>query len=141
MKLIGQLRQAVIHDEVYERVFKSGRDGKVASRAATANGLNDATAREGSTSFFPAQKNQLEDPDVFTGSLRDVMIHGLHCFEALKRPGKTGNATRAERNPLNKLAEECKVAYVFRCACLHPRIFNALLGTMVRAARSVVYSS
>ena len=129
---IGQLRQAgYFPTSVYEESV-TGRDRKVARRAAK---MARIARPRGKTSIVLFQRKKVKPKIlmIFTRQLATLIDAGLPLLRSLNVLAKQERDT-VLKNTINKLAEAVQGGNTFSDAlALHPRIFNDLYVNMVKA--------
>lgn len=131
-EVIGQLRQAgYFPTSVYEE-SKSGRDGKVARRAAKMARTTRPRAKVNIV-LFQRKKIKPKILMIFTRQLATLIDSGLPLLRSLNVLAKQ-ERDAVLRNTINKLADGVQGGNTFSDAlALHPRIFNDLYVNMVKA--------
>jgi len=131
-EVIGQLRQAgYFPTSVYEE-NKSGRDGKVARRAAKMARTTRPRAKVNIV-LFQRKKIKPKILMIFTRQLATLIDSGLPLLRSLNVLAKQ-ERDAVLRNTINKLADGVQGGNTFSDAlALHPRIFNDLYVNMVKA--------
>src|SRR5436189_2574004 len=131
-EVIGQLRQAgYFPTSVYEE-NKSGRDGKVARRAAK---MAKATRPRAKTNIVLFQRKKIKPKIlmIFTRQLATLIDSGLPLLRSLTVLAKQ-ERDGVLKNTINKLADGVQGGNTFSDAlALHPKIFNDLYVNMVKA--------
>jgi type IV pilus assembly protein PilC len=129
---IGQLRQAgYFPTSVYEESV-TGRDRKVARRAAK---MARVARPRGKTSIVLFQRKKIKPKVlmIFTRQLATLIDAGLPLLRSLNVLAKQERDT-VLKNTINKLADAVQGGNTFSDAlALHPRIFNDLYVNMVKA--------
>ena len=131
-EVIGQLRQAgYFPTSVYEE-SKSGRDGKVARRAAKMARTTRPRAKVNIV-LFQRKKIKPKILMIFTRQLATLIDSGLPLLRSLNVLAKQ-ERDAVLKNTINKLADGVQGGNTFSDAlALHPRIFNDLYVNMVKA--------
>src|SRR5436189_6213228 len=131
-EVIGQLRQAgYFPTSVYEE-NKSGRDGKVARRAAKMARTTRPRAKVNIV-LFQRKKIKPKILMIFTRQLATLIDSGWPLLRSLNVLAKQ-ERNAVLRNTINKVADGVQGGSTFSEAlALHPRIFNDLYVNMVKA--------